>query len=511
MRVSFVYRGYESIGIQMLSAGLRRAGHETRLHFDPLLFNDMLLSNARLARLFSHRDDLIRSVVQYAPGVVCFSCVTFDYAWARSMAAEIKSVLPGVRTVFGGIHVTSMPDAVLAQPGVDYIIIGEADEALVELVNALESGTPTEGIANVGKAGGVVNPPRPFIQNLDALPFADKELYYNVHPLFRIGYTIISGRGCPNNCSYCHNNIQRRLYGAKDYLRRRSVGSVIAELELAKKTVAPFIIRFSDDNLCYDINWLRAFADEYPRRVGIPFWCFVHPGSATEATIETLKRAGCIEVQMGVQTLEEDVRRNVIKRSESKAQIAAAIDGFRAAGIRISTDFIMNLPGHNEDSAVEASQFFAAHPPNRIHTFWLTYFPSLDITQYAVEHGIVSPDIVEKQSEGASPNTFFLGGSAFDKAIAKTQVLFLLASLQWRRMADWLTTNRRYRRIPLLGFTLYWFLTYAISLFTFSKKNDLYGKRMKRRYVSYAPKKLFTLLGLRRSEPGLVGRAEESA
>jgi hypothetical protein len=484
MRISFVYRGYENIGVQMLSANLRRAGHETRLHFDPLLFEDMLISNAFLARVFSHRPELLQSLVDYRPSLICFSVVTFDFAWARDIARQVRVLLPDAKIVFGGIHVTSQAEEVLAAGCADYVVIGEGDETIVDLAAALADGADPSALPNVGVPGRI-NPPRPLIQDLDALPFADKELHYREHPLFKIGYTVISGRGCPNNCTYCHNNIQGRLYGREHYLRRRSVESVTEELAKAKRDTNPFMIRFSDDNFCHDLAWLERFGDIYPPRAGVPFWCFVHPGSGAPATIAALKRAGCMEVQMGVQTLDPVVRSQVIGRHETHEEIAGAIDGFRQAGIRISTDFILNLPGHDEPGLIQAARFFAVHPPHRIHTFWLSYFPGLDITAYALAHGVISPQTVERQPEGASPNTFFRGGTAFDRSLAKTQLLFLLASLRRPRLLDWLVDHGVYRRLPFMGFAMFWFLTYALSYVTSGPKNDLYGKRLKRQYQHY--------------------------
>ncbi|MCL4235610.1 MAG: radical SAM protein, partial [Deltaproteobacteria bacterium] len=280
-------------------------------------------------------------------------------------------------------------------------------------------------------------------------------------------------------------NIQSKIYGRKGYLRRRSVENVVAELTRAKSDSNPFLVRFSDDEFCYDAEWLEHFADVYPSRAGMPFWCFISPGSARPRQFAALKRAGCVEMQMGVQTLDTDVRRNVIDRHETTERIAEAIDTCRSMGIRLTVDFIMNLPGHDETRLVEAAGFFANHPPFRVHTFWLSYFPNLDITRYALDHGILTPAQMNEAWAGSSANTFFRGGTAFDPSLVRTQILFLLAALRMRPLVEWLTRNGRYRRIPFVGFALYWFLTYSASFATHEKKNDLFGKRMSRQYRSY--------------------------
>lgn len=487
----------------MLSAMLRRAGHETRLFFDPLLFDDMLLSVPRLARRFSHTDHLLHRLSEWRPGLVCFSVVTYDYAWARGITRRIREILPDTKVVFGGIHVTSEPERVLADAQPDFVVVGEGDEVIVELADALTEGRSTDHLPNLGRLGGPLNPPRPVIQDLDALPFPDKDLYYREHSLFKIGYATISGRGCPINCTYCHNNIQSRIYGRKGYLRRRSVENTVEELRRAKAETEPFMIRFSDDEFCYDAQWLEDFADVYPAEVGLPFWCFISPGSAKQRHMAALARAGCVEMQMGVQTLEVDIRKQVIDRHESTPQVAQAIAACRRHGIKLSVDFILNLPGHTEDALVGAARFFAKNPPFRIHTFWISYFPGLEITDYALSHGILSRKDMDAAWEGSSANTFFRGGTAFDASLARTQILFLLASMRLGRLVEWLADRGRYRRLPFIGFALHWFLTYAVSFVTREKKNDLFGKRMLRQYAVYSPYALFG----RRRDPSVGASA----
>ncbi|MBU1997921.1 MAG: cobalamin B12-binding domain-containing protein, partial [Candidatus Omnitrophica bacterium] len=90
-RVAFVYPGYENLGIEYLSATLKKRGIQTKLFFDPVLFSESgFLSNRFLGKLFSFQKYLLREIINYKPDLVCFSVVTDNYPWAIRWAREIK-------------------------------------------------------------------------------------------------------------------------------------------------------------------------------------------------------------------------------------------------------------------------------------------------------------------------------------------------------------------------------------------------------------------------------------
>ena len=114
MRITFVYMGAESLAIEYLSSVLKARGHAVSLAFDPALFDDkQYLSLPALAKVFSARKRLINSVVALKPDLVAFSVGTDIYAWALSMARDIKKAL-NVPVIFGGVHATAVPERVIA-------------------------------------------------------------------------------------------------------------------------------------------------------------------------------------------------------------------------------------------------------------------------------------------------------------------------------------------------------------------------------------------------------------
>ena len=207
MKIVFIYPTFESLGIEYLSAVLKRAGHEVQLILDPCLFNDKSVFNGILSNYFDCFDSNIKRVIKSKPDVLCFSVCTDTYKWAAKYAKQLKKYLQ-IPIVFGGVHPSVCPEEVLQNNWVDYVVQGEGEEALLELVNVLANGKIPIGVANVWskQSGQIVRPDiRPLIQDLDKLPFPDKSLYDKVRTDFSNGYRILASRGCLFECSYCYN------------------------------------------------------------------------------------------------------------------------------------------------------------------------------------------------------------------------------------------------------------------------------------------------------------------
>ena len=222
------------MGIEYLSAYLKAHGHETSLVFDPAHFRGLRGRDISfLSNFFDPpRETVIEAIMRSNPDVLACSCVTGNYRWALDLAEEIKrkSKKP-LAVLFGGPHPSMVPERVISQPVVDALVVGEGEDAILELVNSLKDGkfTDTE-VANAWiKSDGVIhrNPVRPYIRDLDSLPFPDKELFYREVPFLRRGYLLMTARGCPYNCTYCCNRTYHKIYNdEKGHIRRFSVARV---------------------------------------------------------------------------------------------------------------------------------------------------------------------------------------------------------------------------------------------------------------------------------------------
>ena len=381
MRVTFVAVGYEQLAVSLLAGLARREGHQVGLAFSAALFADRYqLTVPWLARLVDDRRQLLDTIRRQEPDLLAFSAITNLYPWMVAVASDAKRLLPKVKVVFGGCHASALPDACLAEPAIDFVCVGEGDRAFVDLLRGLANGGPTRAIANLGfhdQRGQLVRGPQHgFIANLDELPGFDKWLWEDY---VRVGdhYLTMASRGCPYRCSFCCNDLLAHLPDEHSgpYVRHRSVDHMLAELVAAKRRYRLRFVDFEDDIFTFDKAWLAEFLPRYRREVGRPFQCLTHARFIDAEIAGWLRDAGCEWIQMGVQSVDDDFKAKHLGRRESREQVCQAIDAINASGISLKVDHIFGLPGEPAGAQESARELYASHTPDRIDTFWATYFP----------------------------------------------------------------------------------------------------------------------------------------
>ena len=199
MKIVFIYNGTENLGIEYLSSFLKSKGHEIYLLLDPDIFGEQLINSKFLSRLFSIDKEILKRTIKFKPGLVAFSTYTGNYRWCLKIAQSIKK-LADIPIVFGGVHTTAVPETVLSNDFIDFAIIGEGELAILDLIEHLEKGGGQEELLNISnicfryEGSFQVNSPRPYIKNLDSLPFPDKALFYDKVPFLERSY---------HNLRYC--------------------------------------------------------------------------------------------------------------------------------------------------------------------------------------------------------------------------------------------------------------------------------------------------------------------
>ncbi|MBF0331218.1 MAG: radical SAM protein [Candidatus Omnitrophica bacterium] len=423
MRVVFMANTMESLGIEYLSAYLKRAGHHVSLVFDPLLFRDYFTASRKLSKLCDMRDVVIEKAVNLKPDVILFSVLSGTYRWSLQLAGDLK-IKTGATIIFGGMHPTAVPEIVIQEPAVDFVGVGECEEALVELLGCLSSGKDPSQVRNfwMKKDGRVVrNPLRPLVDDLDELLPPDKDIFYGVHPaLVDQNYTIATSRGCAYQCSFCYNSFLKTLYPNGKYYRKRSNGNVIAELKRAKEKYAIKSVYFVDDILTQEKGRLREFIKSYRDEINLPFRCEVMPGTVDDEVAALLSSAGCTTVNMGVQTLSPVLRRTILNRHDTNDDIVRAIDALRGHRISIHANIILGLPGQDEKEWLDIARFFNRHRLDAVLVFWLIYYPRTAIIKKAIECGALSQeDALRLEREPLEVNTFSESKDFVDKRKVK--------------------------------------------------------------------------------------------
>ncbi|MBI4100145.1 B12-binding domain-containing radical SAM protein [Candidatus Microgenomates bacterium] len=439
MKILFVYNGAENLGIEYLSSLLKSKGHKTYLLFDPAIFSgDQLIDNRFLSKIFTIDKKIINKAFRIKPDIIGFSVYTGNYNWCLKVAQNLKIALPKIPIIFGGVHATAVPEKVLLNDFIDYVAIGEGEGVLVNLLNHLEKKESPKYLAKIPNLGfrfnGKINlnPPRPYIWNLDNLPLPDKKIFYEKVPLFAKHYLIMTTRGCPYNCTYCSNDMYHNLYiKEKNHVRRRSPENVIEELKMAKKKWDVRLVNFGDDIFTFSLPWLQKFIPLYKSEIKLPFWCSVHPLAVSEKIIALLKEGGCWLVTMGVQSGSERIRKEIFHRYESNQKIIESIMIIKKAGIKISVDNIFGAPSETRSDLEKSLKLYNQVKVDRIMTFWLTFYPKTDIINFARRYKLISDKEINDIENGVIGFTHKTGSVDSKKVnmYLKYQILFQLRSL----------------------------------------------------------------------------------
>jgi radical SAM superfamily enzyme YgiQ (UPF0313 family) len=488
MKIMFVYPAFENIGIEYLSAVLKTHGFQTKLAFDPRLFSDQFIKLRPLGRFFSYENILLNKIKSYDPQLIAFSVVSGDYSWALSVAEKIKG-FSSAHITFGGIHPSSAPEETIRHESIDSVIIGEGEFALLELADALKNKKSAHDIENIWlKEDGAVikNRLRPYIEDLDSVPFPDKELYYNEIPSYRTGYTIITRRGCINSCSYCHNTVWQKWYPNDKRIRLRSVDNVIKELSRAKKRYNFKLLRINDDLFTYEKNWLSEFARRYSKEIDVPLYCFGSPATVDEEVVGLLKKCRCYQLCLGVQSVNPRINSQIFRRKETNEQVIRALMLCKKYKIRIVADNIIGYPGEKDNDFLETAEFYDKYRADRICVFWLVYYPGTNIVDVAREQGLLDDNDIQ----GLAARPYDSANTLYNKAHSKERQRYCLFLELYHILPPpifrWMLKRKIFRFLPRINPAI---IGYLYTIFA-RDRLDIPRIRYYKRYLKFIPEVL---------------------
>jgi len=402
MKILFINYGRENLGIEYLSSVAKGKNYDVYLANDTGIFSkeDNVLYSPFLKTIFSREQKILESVERINPDVVGFSVYTTTYGWAVSMAKQIKKK-KDVHIIFGGIHATLVPEYLLKETAIDYVVLGEAEDAFIELIQALEQGQSARKIANVWgrENNNVFRNDMRAPADINALPFPDK-LLFKKELRIEDDYVLMASRGCPYNCSYCCESYLNKIYKGK-YFRRRSVSSVMQELKTMKSIFSFKRVMFFDSILFTDKKWLVELLAEYKKEIRVPFRCTGHVNFLDEDIAKALKDAGCYSIDFGLQTFSQGIRMEVLNRVEDNAKVENAFKLCDKIRIRYDVDLMFGVPGMTQDDYKLPMRFLQdSRYLNRIKCYYLSYFPRLPIIDKAKGSGLLNEAEIDRINAG---------------------------------------------------------------------------------------------------------------
>ncbi len=449
MRVLFVEKqiDYAPLGLLYLSSVLRRAGHSVRL-------------------AVASDEDPVALAREWQPGVVGYSVYTGSQTAYRDLNLRIKAVTDAI-SVFGGPHPTYFPEFV-EEPGVDAVCLGEGEQAMLDLVEAAGSGAPLTGIPNWWfKRDGFIerNPVRPLEDDLDNLPFPDRELLFERDEVTRQSGIkhFVTSRGCPYDCTYCFNHSLAELYRGKGKrLRQMSVARLIEEVRWVQERYPLQFVVFVDDLFIVYEHWLRELAERFPREVGLPFFCNVRANLVTPDKVALLKRAGCVSVGMGLETGNSEMRNQILKRNLTDEQIIEASRQIREAGIQLLTTNMLGLPGGTLANDFETLALNQVCRPSYANAFLYQPYPRTELGEYARAHGHVAGSLDDIDTSAWERSVLRFSTASEKRQIENLNKLFALAA-EWPRLTGLVRWLIKLRPNPLFRLVYKLWKGYAVK------------------------------------------------
>ncbi|MEN8164464.1 MAG: radical SAM protein [Acidobacteriota bacterium] len=372
---------YPPLGLMHLQAGLNASGRHEAEVFDANLLG------------VAYEEGLGIRIGEFEPDLIGLMALTPNLPSVVHTVDTVKRLQPSVNLVIGGPHTRFFSKETATLQGVDFVLPGEAEQTLPMLADQLEAGRgPLQVPGLVTKAGlpQVPGESAPPPVDLDALPIPDRKgtdigAYRGIGGMDSVFTTMITSRGCPHRCTFCST--------PRGAFRARSVASIVEEMSRCAELGIEHVY-FLDDTFPTTGSRARELFETLAGRPDLPSWsCRTIAGGLTEETLSLMKNAGCLRVQVGVETW-SDEGLNILGKSTSIEKIRRTFAAARKVGMPSVAYFMLGLPHERSADDVRRLGVFARRlTPTYAMFNVLTLYPGTELFRQAVAKGLASDDV----------------------------------------------------------------------------------------------------------------------
>lgn len=460
LKVLLVYPNYMMVNLLPTNLGilttcLKNAGFDVDL-FDTTFYrtaekslDEIRVENLQL-RKFSlddfgvhykktdYLEDFLLKIKSYSPDLIGITCVEDVWPQALTMLEYIDDKLGyHIPTILGGVFATFSPDTVIRKPFIDYVCVGEGEEALVELCEALSKGTDTTKIRNIwakDKTGAIIkNPMRPSIP-MDQVSLSDwslfeKERFYR--PMQGKIYRMVpieTDRGCPYTCRFCEapalNNLYRAETGGR-YFRRKST-------KLVEEEIQNYISRYNAQYLYFNAETFLAMSErefdefiEMYSRFKLPFWCQTRIETFSEKRLKGLESVGCDRISVGLEHGNEEFRRKVIGKGFTNNMMIEAFKLIDKTSIPITVNNILGFPGETRELTFDTIELNRNLSADTINAFYFVPYKGTPFYKECIDKGYLTEDSRTGSLHGGSVLNMPYYSSEEIKGLVRTFSLYV--------------------------------------------------------------------------------------
>lgn len=374
-----------ALGILLLAGIARQLGHEVAVV-------DAAALEIGIVRL-------MEQIKLFQPDMVGISTTTLAVCNAASLADQIKVVMPETFVIVGGPHISAAAEETMLRfKSFDLAVIGEGEATLKELLDALKSQSflgNIHGICYRENNEIITTPRRPYIKDLDTIPFPAWDLLqdfpHNYSPApFKVrslpSASLVSSRGCPNQCIFC----DRSVFGTGCHAF--SVDYVLRMMLELYHTYGIRHICFEDDTFVTFKHRLTEICERLiSMKLDLSWSCLGRANHVTAESLALMKRAGCWQISFGIESGSQAIL-ETIHKNVTLDQIRTAVTLCREAGILTKGFFIVGHPGETPETLAQTLDFALELPLDDISVSMLTPFPGTEIFDRAAEFGLFDAD-----------------------------------------------------------------------------------------------------------------------
>ncbi len=379
----FEYNGLsEPLGVLHLVSALREAGHE------PVYMDYSFCSEITELDSLVQGADIVAVAISAAAKLERASFVT----------NHLRTVVPNALFVVGGAYPSIFADKSIDGTGADLAMLGEAEEAIVELADRLANGKSYKDMKNLAyrlKDGTFQeNPRRPVPHNLDEIPFPARDVvdYDSYLATGMSEFGMVTTRGCPFKCIYCKPSTDL-IYGGG--IRYRSATNVVDEIKGLVKLRKQSCIRifFKDDTITmHPVSWFETFRDELKEAgIDLDWHCNSRVDTVSRDKIRVMKESGCHVISFGVESGSQKIL-DFYKKETTPQQAIEAFNWCHEYKVEATANLMIGFPMETNDDLKQTYELLKKLKPDDIIVYFSTAIPGRYIHDWAVENGYLASD-----------------------------------------------------------------------------------------------------------------------
>jgi radical SAM superfamily enzyme YgiQ (UPF0313 family) len=322
------------------------------------------------------------------PDIVGLTSTTLTYKSAIKIVKIAKEVCPNCTTLLGGVHVTFWDNEALQEcPQLDIVVRKEGEVTFLELIQRLEAGKSFDDVLGITyrKNGKTVKTEdRPYIEDLDSLPFPAHHLW----PLDRLKkygnvmFPLMTSRGCVFWCEFCS---AVRMFGRR--FRMRSAKNVVDEMEHLHKTYGADTFTFYDDAFTVDQARVEEICRElHARNLKVTWDCGTRVDMVNKELLQKMKDAGCIAVWFGVEAGSQEVI-DAMGKGFTANKTKLAFKAAKEVGLMTIASVVFGFPGETKESAMATVKLVEELDPDDVGYYIATPYPGTPMADNVREMG----------------------------------------------------------------------------------------------------------------------------